>query len=155
MMHTGKAIKVAIAADHRGVALKKKLAEFLQKNGYAVKDLGVHSEEPSDYPDVAFPLSKKVASGEFDRGILVCMSGTGMAICANKVKGVRAAICDNLEHAKLSREHNDANVLILGSKFVSDEAACEISKAWIETPFEGGRHEQRVKKIIDFENSQK
>ena len=150
-----KVSKVAIAADHRGVQLKKKLADYLTFLGYQVTDLGVHTEEPSDYPDVAFPLSEKVADGEFDRGILVCMSGTGMAICANKVKGVRAAICDNMEHAKLSREHNDANVLILGSKFVNDEAACKISKAWLETPFEGGRHEQRVKKIIDFENSQK
>ena len=150
-----KISKVAIAADHRGVQLKKKLTDFLTYLGYEVKDLGVHTEEPSDYPDVAFPLSSKVARGEFDRGILVCMSGTGMAICANKVKGVRAAICDNLEHAKLSREHNDANVLIMGSKFVSDEAACEIIKAWLETPFEGGRHEQRVKKIIDFENTQR
>lgn len=148
-------MKVAIAADHRGVQLKKKLSDFLTKHGHQVADLGVHTEEPSDYPDVAFPLSQQVASGKFDRGILVCMSGTGMGICANKVKGVRAAICDNMEHAKLSREHNDANVLILGSKFVTDEAACEISKEWLATPFEGGRHAARVKKITDFENSQK
>jgi len=148
-------MKVAIAADHRGVQLKKKLKDFLTQNGHQVTDLGVHTEEPSDYPDVAFPLSQQVASGKFDRGILVCMSGTGMGICANKVKGVRAAICDNMEHAKLSREHNDANVLILGSKFVSDDQACEISKEWLATPFEGGRHAARVKKITDFENSQK
>ncbi len=150
-----KSLKVAVAADHRGVELKKKLKEFLSRLGHEVTDLGVSSEEPMDYPDVAFPLSKRVASKEFDRGILVCMSGTGMAICANKVKGVRAAICDNMEHAKLSREHNDANVLILGSKFVSDEAACEIARGWLSTPFEGGRHEKRVQKIIDFENRQK
>lgn len=150
-----KGMKVAVAADHRGVELKEELKEFLTRMGYEVTDLGVSSEEPVDYPDVAFPLSERVATKQFDRGILVCMSGTGMAICANKVKGIRAAICDNLEQAKLSREHNDANVLILGSKFVTSEVACEIAREWLVTPFGGGRHEKRVLKIVDFENKGK
>ena len=145
-------MKVAIGADHRGVGLKKQLKDFLSKEGFSVSDLGTHSTEPFDYPDIAFPLSEKVSKGEFDRGILVCMSGTGMAICANKVRGVRAAICDSIEHAKLSREHNNANVLILGSQFVSDAMACQIALEWLKMPFEGGRHEQRVRKISDFEN---
>lgn len=147
-----KTLHVAVSADHRGVELKKKLVDFLARGGIKVADLGVSSEEPADYPDVAFPLAERVAAKEFDYGILVCMSGTGMAICANKVRGVRAAICDNLEQAKLSREHNDANVLILGAKFVAPELACQMAKEWLATPFEGGRHEQRVRKIMDFES---
>lgn len=151
MSERSKISRVALAADHRGVHLKKKLLEALSALGYELQDLGVHSEEPSDYPDVAFPLAEKVARGEFDRGILICMSGTGMAICANKVRGIRAAICDSVEQARFSREHNDANVLILGSKYVAEENALEIAHLWLKTPFEGGRHTGRVQKILDFE----
>lgn len=144
-------MKIAVGADHRGIALKAKLIQYLRAQGFEASDLGTDSPEAFDYPDIAFPLSERVAQGEFDRGILVCMSGTGMAICANKVRGVRAAICDSVEHAKLSREHNDANVLILGSQFVSDEMACKIALEWLKMPFEGGRHEKRVRKIADYE----
>ncbi len=154
-MSDSSKLKVAVASDHRGVEFKKTLVECLSSLGFKVTDLGVHSEEPFDYPDIAFPLAEKVARGEFDRGVLVCMSGTGMAICANKVRGIRAAICENLEQAKLSREHNDANVLIMGSKFIGTKAACEVASEWLKTPFEGGRHEKRVQKIIDFENKRK
>jgi len=144
--------KVAVGADHRGIELKEILIRFLTKHGFEAADLGTNSPGAFDYPDIAFPLSERVARGEFDRGILVCMSGTGMAICANKVRGIRAAICDSVEHAKLSREHNDANVLILGSQFVSDETACGIALEWLNMPFEGGRHENRVRKISEYEN---
>jgi ribose 5-phosphate isomerase B len=147
--------KVAIAADHRGVEMKKTLSDYLKGRGYEVADLGVHGEEASDYPDVAFPLSEKVAAGQFDRGILVCMSGTGMAICANKVAGIRAAVCDTEDQALLSRGHNDANVLIMGSKYVTSEEACRIAQAWLDAPFDGGRHEVRVNKIIQFEKRKK
>jgi glycine hydroxymethyltransferase len=141
--------KIAVASDHRGWELKEKLMEFLAQKGYEVNDLGISSSEPSDYPDVAFPLAERVGRGEFDRGILVCLSGTGMAICANKVKGIRAAICESEEQARLSREHNDANVLIMGSQFVARDQAEKIAALWLATPFEGGRHARRVQKISD------
>jgi len=148
-----KISRIGIAADHRGIEMKTTLTGFLRDQGYEVIDFGAHSAEPSDYPDVAFPLAEKVSSGELDRGILVCMSGTGMSICANKVSRVRAAICDNAEHARLSREHNDANVLIMGSAFVGLDQACEMTELWLNTAFEGGRHSKRVQKILDYERT--
>lgn len=147
--------KVAIAADHRGVYMKKMLTDYLRGQGYEVSDLGVDTEAASDYPDVAFPLSEQVASGRFDRGILVCMSGTGMAICANKVAGIRAAVCETEDQAVLSRGHNDANVLIMGAKYVTSDEACRIAGLWLKAPFEGGRHETRVNKITEFEKRKK
>lgn len=144
-------LSVGIASDHRGVGLKAKLKKFLEVCGYKIVDMGTHTEESCDYPDLAFPLCEAVAQGELDRGILICMSGNGMMICANKVKGVRGGLCVNLEHARLSRAHNDANVLVVGSLLVNDEEACQIAKEWLQTAFEGGRHQLRIDKINSYD----
>lgn len=144
-------MKIAVGADHRGFELKKKLIAGLKRLGYSVLDCGTLNEEPCDYPDIAFAVGDAVRDGRADRGILLCMSGIGMAIAANKVKGVRAALCFDRESAELSRKHNDANVLVIGAGFLKDDPV-ELAQLWLQTPFEGGRHERRVKKINDIEN---
>ena len=144
--------KVAIAADHRGVALKKELITELTKNGYDVQDLGPNSEESCDYPDYAAKVGLAVQQGKSDRGIVMCHSGIGMSIAANKIKGVRASLCQTVEAAELARKHNDANVLAMGSGYVTPELAKKIALAWLKTDFEGGRHERRVQKISEYEN---
>lgn len=143
--------KIAIASDHRGVALKKILIDSLTEKGYAVKDFGPQSDESVDYPDFAVKAAESVAKGESDSGIVICNSGIGMSISANKVKGIRAALCHDLESAKASRQHNNANVLALGAAVVPGGLAKEIALTWLTTPFEGGRHEKRVGKISSYE----
>jgi ribose 5-phosphate isomerase B len=139
--------RIPIASDHAGFEMKEKLADMMRKLGYDVEDMGTHSPASTDYPDYAHPLAEKVEHGEVKRGVLLCGTGLGMAYAANRHHGVRAAVVWNTEIAKLAREHNDANVLVLPARFVSEEDGEAILKTWLDTPFEGGRHQRRVDKI--------
>jgi len=145
-------MKIAIGADHAGFELKNQLGEALRKSGHEVCDFGTNSGESTDYPDYARQVAKAVATGTAERGLLVCGSGVGMSIAANKVKGVRAALGVNLEEVRLTRAHNDANVLTLGARFIEPALASDLVQAFLETPFEGGRHERRVAKLSQMEN---
>lgn len=138
---------IGIAADHAGFAYKEIIREYLLDKGYEVKDFGTNSPESSDYPDFAHPLSEAVSNGELDKGVAVCGSGEGMCITANKHPKVRAALAWNTEVAALSREHNDANVLCLPSRFIDIDTARTIIDIFFSTAFEGGRHARRVNKI--------
>lgn len=140
-------LKIAIGGDHAGFEYKKMLTKELEDQGCTVQDFGPFSNHSVDYPDHVHPLAKAVAAKEFDFGILICGSGNGVAMTANKYPEVRAALCWLPELAKLSREHNDANVLCIPARFVSEEVATKMVHLFLETPFEGGRHENRVKKI--------
>jgi ribose 5-phosphate isomerase B len=146
--------EILIAADHAGFELKKKLEAELRKRGFAVRDLGTDSAQSTDYPDYAHPLAKEVSEGKVKRGVLVCGTGLGMSYVANRYPRVRAAVTWSPEVAQLARSHNDANVLILPSRFVDDDEALDILRAWLDTPFEGGRHERRVVKIDDADARQ-
>lgn len=141
--------KLLIAADHAGFALKEKLKDYLDKKGISVKDLGTYTSGRCDYPEYAYALAKAISSGKSKRGILICKSGIGSSIVANRLPGVRAALCYNLKAVKLSREHNDSNVLVLGSAFVKTDLAKRMVLAWLNTGFAGGRHLKRVK-LIDY-----
>ncbi|MBI5873116.1 MAG: ribose 5-phosphate isomerase B [Candidatus Omnitrophica bacterium] len=143
--------KIAIGCDHGGFVLKTKLLPFLKKLGISVQDFGAFSQESMDYPDTAYKVAEAVSRNKAARGILICKSGIGNCIVANKVKNVRAALCYNIKAAVLSRKHNDANVLVLGSLFVSQQLAKKIIKVWLATPFDGGRHLRRIKKIERIE----
>lgn len=146
-------IKIALGADHAGFPVKKELVDQLTTDGYKVVDFGTHSEDPCDYPDFAVRVAKAVASGRCDRGVLVCGSGLGMAIAANKVKGIRAAAVWSITTAKLAAQHNWCNVLCIPGRFVPLVTAKKILRAWLNTPFDkGGRHERRVKKILKIES---
>lgn len=138
---------IPIGADHAGFALKERLKQELDRLGYVADDVGTRSLDSVDYPDFAHVVADRVARGEAQRGILLCGTGLGMSYAANRHHGVRAAVAWAPEIARLAREHNDANVLVLPARFVSDEQGVEILKAWLTTPFEGGRHERRVAKI--------
>jgi ribose 5-phosphate isomerase B len=140
-----------IGADHAGFRLKEAIKSFLEDKGWVVKDVGTDSEASVDYPDFGAVVAKSVASGLFARGILVCGSGVGMAIVANKFPGIRAAVCLDTETARLSRLHNDANILILAGRRTDRETAGQIAEVWLETPFEGGRHQGRLDKIRALE----
>ena len=143
-------MKVAIGADHGGFNLKGQVAKFLTNEGYTVTDFGTKSAESCDYPVFAYKVAKAVSTKKADLGILICKSGNGMAIVANKLPNVRAAICFDQQVAELSRQHNDANILVLGSEHLFDEPE-RIVRAWLEAKFEGGRHERRVKQITAIE----
>ena len=142
---------IAVGADHAGYALKQQLAEALRKAGHEVIDDGTHSTESTDYPPYAAAVGRAVASGAADRGILVCATGVGMSIAANKIAGVRAAVAVNPEEVQLTRRHNDANVLTLGALYTDTAAAAEYVKLFLETPFDGGRHQRRVDEITKME----
>ncbi|MEW6358082.1 MAG: ribose 5-phosphate isomerase B [Planctomycetota bacterium] len=146
-------MKVAVAADHRGVEFKKKVKQVLAGLGHEAVDFGTEGPESVDYPDYALPAARAVAKGECERGILVCGSGIGVSLAANKVRGVRAALCHNEATARASRAHNDANVLCLGADFVADSLIEKIVGAWFETKFEGGRHQRRVDKVMEAEKA--
>lgn len=139
--------EILIAADHAGVELKRKVQAELARRGYTVRDLGTDSAESTDYPDFAHPLAKAVSDGKAKRGVLLCGTGLGMSYVANRYPNVRAAVTWSPEVAELSRSHNDSNVLILPSRFVTEDDAEQILGRWLDTPFEGGRHERRVVKI--------
>ena len=148
-------MKIALASDHAGFSEKEKLKPLLTELGIEFVDLGTRSEASVDYPDYARSVAEEVAHGNVDQGVLVCGSGTGMAITANKVPGVRAAVAWSEEIARLARQHNDANVLALGARTTPDGEIPKIVKAWFDTAFEGGRHEDRVKKISALEQQSK
>jgi ribose 5-phosphate isomerase B len=141
---------IAIGSDHAGVKLKVYIKQYLIEKGYLLQDFGSFSEESMDYPDSAHPLSKAVQSGVFKYGILICGTGNGMAIVANKYPEIRAAVCWNEAITILARKHNDANILTLPARFISHEEAAKLSFLFITTDFEGGRHERRIEKITKF-----
>ena len=143
--------KIVLAADHAGYRVKEKIKDILDGMGMEYADLGPDNEDSVDYPDFAKKVAQSVAGGEYDSGLLVCGTGIGMSIAANKVKGIRAAVAWNEESARLSREHNDANVLAVGARTTDPEAIPEIVKAFFTTEFEGGRHQRRVDKISEIE----
>lgn len=143
--------KILIASDHAGFRLKEKLKPYLKDNGLQVEDLGAYSEERCDYPKFAYALARQISSAKFKRGILICKSGIGNSIAANKVPGVRAALCYNLRAARLSRQHNDSNVLVLGSAFVNTTLARKITGVWLKTEFQAGRHKRRLNQIKQIE----
>src|SRR6202023_2659674 len=140
-------MKIALGSDHAGFRYKEKVKQLLGSLGHEVKDYGTFSEEPVDYPVFIRPAAEAVARGECERGIVFGGSGNGEAMVANKVHGIRCALCWNLETARLAREHNDSNVLSLGQRMLPEELALEIVKVWLVTPFEGGRHARRVAMI--------
>jgi ribose 5-phosphate isomerase B len=140
-------MKIAIGSDHAGFDYKEKIRQHLAQAGFEVKDFGTYSAQRCDYPTFIFPVAKAVAAGQFERGIVLGGSGNGEAMAANRVKGARCAIAWDLRSAKLSREHNDANVLSLGQRMLAIEEALEIVDLWLNTPFEGGRHCQRIKML--------
>lgn len=138
---------LAIGSDHAGYEFKEVLKNWLSSNGYTVKDYGTHSLDSVDYPDFAHPVASAVEKQEFDLGILLCGSANGVAITANKHQGIRAALCWTDEIASLARQHNNANIVCIPARFVSEEMAKKITDTFLLTPFEGGRHEKRVSKI--------
>ncbi|MBI4588451.1 MAG: ribose 5-phosphate isomerase B [Candidatus Rokubacteria bacterium] len=142
---------IALGADHAGWELKEALKAWLIENGHQILDFGTHSPEPVDYPDYALQVAEAVASGKAERGVLVCGTGIGMAMTANKVPGVRAALCSDPFTARVSREHNDANVLALGGRLTGSELGLDILRMWLGSPFSGGRHERRLGKLAQIE----
>jgi ribose 5-phosphate isomerase B len=144
-------MRIAIGCDHRGIEFKKSVIEVLNKADHEVKDFGTYTEDAVDYPDIAKEVGKAVASGDYDRGILICGTGIGMCIAANKVKGIRAALCHNEFCALRSRQHNNANILCMGSEIVKDDMP-DIVNTFLTTEFEGGRHQRRVDKMTEMES---
>ena len=142
-------LKIALASDHAGYELKEAIKDFL--TAYKVIDFGTHSTESMDYPDTGFKAAEAVAKGDCEKGILICGSGLGMSIVANKVKGIRATSCNSAKLARLSRQHNDANILVLQGRFISKKQAGDIISVWLSTEFDGGRHIQRIEKIKKYE----
>ena len=151
-MKRGTQVKIAISSDHGGNNLRREIINLLAELGMEYVDFGPDSSESVDYPDFAAPVAKRVASGNFDRGILICGTGIGMSIAANKVKGIRCALVHDVFSAKATREHNDTNVLSMGERVIGAGHAREVVATWLNTSFEGGRHERRVEKIMELEN---
>jgi ribose 5-phosphate isomerase B len=151
--HERRTVKVYIGSDHRGVEFKDQIKRIVSELGHEVCDMGAESSESScDYPRVAYRVGTRVGASAVDRGILICMSGIGQSIAANKVKGVLAALCYHTDAARLSRQHNNANLLVLSAKFTPVDELPELIKVWLETAFEGGRHERRVDQIKQIES---
>lgn len=148
-------MRVAIASDHGGINIREEIKSLMEEMNIEYIDLGCECDKSVDYPDYAVPVAEKVAQGEVDRGILVCGTGIGMSIAANKVKGIRCALVHDTFSAKATREHNDSNVLAMGERVIGPGLAREIAKVWLTTAFEGGRHEKRVNKMMDYENTVK
>ena len=144
-------MKIAIACDHGAFDLKQKVSAHLSAKGYEVVDFGTHSKDSCDYPDFAGPAARAVASGACEKGILLCTTGIGVSITANKVKGIRCALLSDLLSAELTRLHNDTNMLAMGGRIIGIETAKAIVKTWLCTEFAGGRHERRIGKISDYE----
>ena len=140
---------IAIGSDHAGFTYKEKIKQFLSALGHQVTDCGTHSEEPLDYPLFIRPVAEAVARGEAERGVVLGGSGNGEAMAANRVQGVRCALCWNVETARLARQHNDANIISLGQRMMSEEDALKIVRVWLETGFEGGRHVRRIQ-LLDL-----
>jgi ribose 5-phosphate isomerase B len=147
-------MKIAVGSDHAGLALKEEVKKVLSEAGAQVEDLGTHSAEPVDYPDPALAVAEAVACGRAQMGVLICGTGIGMSITANKIPGVRAALCHDAYTARLAREHNDANVLCLGGRVLGAGVAGDLVRVWLEARFAGGRHTRRVDKIRALESGQ-
>src|SRR4029077_3161396 len=152
LLELGFPMKIAIGADHAGFELKNQLREALRQTGHEVCDFGTNSAESTDYPDYAERVAQAVASGAAERGVLVCGSGVGMSIAANKVRGIRAVLGVSPEEVRLTRAHNNANILTLGARFTNSAADRELLRVFLEVQFEGGRHQRRVDKISQMEN---
>ena len=144
-------MKIIIGSDHGGIHLKEVLKQHLAERGIEVTDAGTYTEESCDYPDIALKVCREITEGKSERGILVCGTGIGMSMAANKVKGIRAALCGDVFSAAMSREHNDANVICLGERVLGPGLAVRILDAWLDTEFAGGRHARRVDKIMAIE----
>ncbi|MCT4785002.1 ribose 5-phosphate isomerase B [Exiguobacterium aestuarii] len=145
-------MKIAIGADHGGFNLKRDIVALLEQLGHEYKDFGTHSADSIDYPDVAIPVAEAVAAGEFDRGILICGTGIGIGIAANKVKGIRAALVHDSFSAKATRQHNDSNIMTMGERVIGPGLAVDLVATWLDTDFEGGRHSNRVDKMSAYES---
>lgn len=147
-------MNIAIGCDHGGFTLKGLLIAYLTDKGHSVHDFGCYSPESMDYPDMAFPVAEAVAAGTYERGIVICTTGVGVSICANKVRGIRCALCTNAHMAEMTRRHNDANMLALGEHVLEADLAKEILDVFLSTPFDGGeRHVRRIGKIRAYEES--
>ena len=146
-------MKIAIGCDHGGFEHKNTIAEHLKERGFTVTDFGIYENKSVDYPDIALPVAKSVASGENELGILICGTGIGMSLAANKVHGIRAAVCSDHFSAKYTRLHNNANILCLGGRVIGIGTALELVDLFVDTPFEGGRHQKRIDKITAIEQS--
>ena len=145
---------IALGADHGGYLLKEAIKKFLDESSIAYKDYGTFSEESVDYAPIASKVAHAIINGEADKGILCCGTGIGISIAANKVKGIRAAVCTNAFCAEMTRRHNNANILAMGGRVISEEQAVEFTKIFLDTPFEGGRHERRIEQIKQIENGE-
>ena len=146
-------MKVIIASDHGGINIRKEIMSLMDELEIPYEDLGCDCETSVDYPDYALPVAQRVANGEFDRGILICGTGIGMSMAAGKMKGIRAACCSDAFSAKYTRLHNNANVLCLGARVVGEGLACELADIFVDTGFEGGKHQRRIDLISELENS--
>lgn len=144
-------MKVILTADHAGVSIRKEVIDLLEEMNIEYVDTGCKGSDSVDYPDFALPAAERVAAGEFDRGILICGTGIGMSIAANKVKGIRCALTHDVYSAKLTRQHNDTNMLAIGERVIGPGLAREIVKTWLETDFDGGRHANRIAKVTAYE----
>ena len=144
-------MEIIIGSDHAGYRLKQEIKKFLLENKFKVLDAGTDSLDSCDYPEYGFKVAQAVSLKKVNRGILICGTGMGMSMVANKLSGVRAALCRSIEGARLSREHNDSNVLVLGAKFTSRDLAVRITRTWLKTKFSGGRHRRRLKKLAAIE----
>ena len=144
-------MKIAMACDHGGLRLKNVLKDYLEANGYIVEDFGTYSEDSCDYPDYAGKAALAVAKGTCDKGIVVCGTGIGVSITANKVKGIRCALVHDVFSAKATRAHNDTNMLAMGQRVIGEGLALEILNAWLHTDYEGGRHDARIQKVMALE----
>jgi ribose 5-phosphate isomerase B len=147
-------MKVAIASDHGGITIRNEIISLMKEMNIDYEDLGCECNTSVDYPDYAIPVAEKVTRGEVDRGILICGTGIGMSIAANKVMGIRCALVHDLFSAKATREHNDSNILSMGERVIGPGLAREIAKVWLTTPFEGGRHEKRINKVKIYEEKE-
>ncbi|WP_046174593.1 ribose 5-phosphate isomerase B [Domibacillus indicus] len=144
-------MKVAIASDHGGINIREEIKSLMEELGIEYEDFGCECQTSVDYPDYALPVAEKVAAGEFDRGILICGTGIGMSIAANKVKGIRCALVHDVYSAKLTRQHNDTNIITMGERVIGAGLAREIAQTWLTTDFEAGRHATRIGKIAEYE----
>ena len=140
-------MKLIVGSDHAGYPIKEKVSAFLQERGIAVEDVGTYGEESVDYTDFGKKVARKVSDGTFERGILICGTGLGMSMVANRFRGVRAALANDLFSAIMSRRHNDSNILVMGGRLIGDMLALQLVETWLDTPFDGGRHQRRVEKI--------
>lgn len=148
-------MKIAIGCDHGGITLKDSIVNYLEERGVQIEDFGTFGTDSVDYPDFAYKVARSVADGKADKGILMCGTGIGISIAANKVNGIRCALCHNTETARLTAMHNDSNILAMGGRVIDADTAVNIVKAWLDTPFEGGRHINRINKISEIEKKEK